>query len=175
MVVKVEITIESLQYKDAGPLFEFELKNRHYFEKMVPSRGEEYYNYESFLKRHESLLKEQSEDLSYFYLIKDQNSNILGRINLVDITKNGGDVGYRIGEENIGKGIAQKALTMLIQTAKNKGIKQISAKTTNNNIASQKVLEKKGFRSILLRGMEIIWKWFLKSVPNLYTKKADKK
>lgn len=44
----MDIIIEKLQYADAENLFEFELENRDYFEEMVPSRGDDYYNFETF-------------------------------------------------------------------------------------------------------------------------------
>jgi ribosomal-protein-alanine N-acetyltransferase len=117
---------------------------------MVPSRGEDYYKPEIFNKRHEALLEEQAQGSSYFYLIKDKNGSILGRINLVDIDESQkiGHLGYRVGKSHIGKGIAAKALKLLLETVTNKDLKQIKAKTTDNNIASQKILEKNGFEYI---------------------------
>ncbi|SEQ94526.1 ribosomal-protein-alanine N-acetyltransferase [Virgibacillus subterraneus] len=56
-----------------------------------------------------------------------------------------------------GKGIANTALKLLLETIRSKQrIKQVSAKTTTNNIASQKVLEKNGFKYIAASDEEII-------------------
>lgn len=146
----MEITLEKLQQADAQKLYAFELENRDYFEKMVPSRGDDYYRLETFRIRHEALLEEQTRGQSYYYLIKNENGLILGRMNLVDIDKSHhlGYIGYRMGEEYTGKGIANKALRLLLTTINKQGIKQILAKTTANNIASQKILEKNGFNQI---------------------------
>ncbi|KEK10762.1 acetyltransferase [Lysinibacillus sphaericus] len=146
----MDIYIERLQVTDAEGLYKFELENRAFFEETVPTRGDEYYNPEIFKKRHEALLEEQAQGRSYFYLIKDQDSSILGRINLVDIDRffKIGHLGYRVGQEHAGKGIANKALEILIETITNEDIKQIKAETTTNNIASQRVLEKNGFEKI---------------------------
>ncbi|MBY0121662.1 GNAT family N-acetyltransferase [Bacillus sp. S/N-304-OC-R1] len=147
----MEITIQCLRDEDALELFEFELENREYFEKMVPSRGDDYYNYDTFKIKHKSLLDEQAEGLSYFYLIKNKNGSILGRMNLVDIDKSQmlGHLGYRVGKENVGKGIASSALKLLLENITvNEGIKKILAKTTTINTASQKVLVKNGFKQI---------------------------
>lgn len=146
----MDITIEKINYTDAENLFEFELENRVYFEEMVPSRGDDYYNFATFKKRHEALLDEQAQGSSRFYLIKNKNGLILGRMNLVDIDKSKslGHIGYRVGRVHTGKGIAYMALKLLLETESKHGIKQISAKTTTNNIASQKVLEKNGFKHI---------------------------
>jgi ribosomal-protein-alanine N-acetyltransferase len=152
----MDITIEKLHETDAEKLFEFELENRAFFEESVPCRGDEYYVFENFKKRHKALLDEQAEGLSYFFLIKNNNDSILGRINIIDIDKSQklGHVGYRVGKAYTRKGIASKALKMLIETMSNQGLKQILAKTTINNIASQKVLEKIGFKQIAINDEE---------------------
>ncbi|MEK3975113.1 GNAT family N-acetyltransferase [Psychrobacillus sp. FSL K6-1267] len=145
----MNISIEMLSLDDLTDLYLFEQKNRVYFEQMVPSRGEEYYLPEIFNSRNKTLLEEQARGESYIYLIKQDNA-IIGRINLVDIDKKQkrGELGYRIGEVNTGKGIASLALQMLLQTISWEEINQVDAKTTTNNIPSQKVLEKNGFQKI---------------------------
>lgn len=152
----LEITLEKLQKEDAEKLFKFELENRLFFEEMVPSRGDDYYHFEIFEKRHQALLEEQDQGLSYFYLIKSNVGSILGRVNLIDIDKSQGigHIGYRVGQVQSGKGIANKALQLLLEAAPKDGINQILAKTTTNNIASQKVLEKNGFKQITLNNEE---------------------
>ncbi|MBP1950887.1 GNAT family N-acetyltransferase [Virgibacillus litoralis] len=152
----MDITIERLHSTDAGNLYEFELENRVYFEGMVPSRGNDYYDFETFKKKTNALLDEQEQGLSYFYLIKNKDGLILGRMNLVDIENGLGHIGYRVGKAYTGKGIANTALKLLLDVINNQGIKQVSAKTTTNNIASQKVLEKNGFKYIATSDEEFI-------------------
>lgn len=145
----VELSLKKLCMKDADALFAFELNNKTFFEEMVPTRGEDYYQYDVFLSRLEALLDEQIQGKSYFYLIKDHNDTILGRMNVVDIKEAQGELGYRVGQLHNGKGIASKALKLLIGTIVEEGqIQQLNAKTTSNNIASQKVLEKNGFEEM---------------------------
>lgn len=143
------ILIDGLQKRDAEDLLEFELKNRNFFEDMVPSRGDEYYNPDVFNKNLIALLDEQFQGLSQFYLIKD-NKQILGRINLVDFDEYRKicHLGYRIGQEHTKKGIGSKALAILLESLTDTNIEVIKAKTTTNNIASQKVLEKNGFEKM---------------------------
>ena len=143
----MEIYIEKLKKQDAEELFAFECYNRTFFEKMVPSRGDDYYVYETFQYKHDELLTEQKEGISYFYLIRNKKKAIVGRINLVDIEKDRqlGYLGYRVGKDFIGNGIATKAVQLLQNQAVNEQITEIHAKTTNINIASQIVLEKSGF------------------------------
>ncbi|SEN97729.1 ribosomal-protein-alanine N-acetyltransferase [Paenisporosarcina quisquiliarum] len=147
----MDVYIERLQVTDAEGLYNFELENRTFFEAMVPTRGDDYYNPEIFKKRHEALLEEQVQGVSCFYLIKDKNSSILGRINIVDIDESHkiGHLGYRVGQAHNGKGFANKALKILVEKVVEEGrLKQIKAQTTTNNIASQKVLERNGFERI---------------------------
>ncbi|WP_416145609.1 GNAT family N-acetyltransferase [Planococcus koreensis] len=141
----MEISIHILQEVDAQELFDFEIKNRGFFERMVPGRGDDYYIWESFIKRHQALLDEQVSGLSHFYLIKDTAGKIVGRINLVDIDQTIGtaELGFRVGEAFVGKGIGNKALRLMLST--DLDIKQITAKTTTVNKASQKVLQNNGF------------------------------
>ncbi|MBS4207258.1 GNAT family N-acetyltransferase [Bacillus sp. FJAT-50079] len=144
----MEILIEKLHAKDLEKLFDFELENRDFFEEMVPGRGDDYYIYETFKRRNEALMNEQARGLMYFYLIKNTEGLILGRMNVVDIEKSEGvgHIGYRVGKAYTGKGIANKGLGLFLKTISKLGIKKILAKTTTNNIASQKVLEKNGFK-----------------------------
>ncbi|MEB2300252.1 GNAT family N-acetyltransferase [Lysinibacillus xylanilyticus] len=150
----MKISINSLRESDAEELFLFEKNNRLFFEQMVPSRGEDYYMFEKFQLKHRELLEEQEEEKSRFYLIRDYSGNIVGRINLVDIDKTNdiAEVGYRVGKEYGGKGIGAKALKLLLETEVS--VKKIKAKTTTNNIASQRVLEKNGFKQVCISGDE---------------------
>ncbi|MCM3757290.1 GNAT family N-acetyltransferase [Sporosarcina aquimarina] len=146
----MEVLIEKLQESDAEDLYKFELENRKFFEETVPTRGDDYYEPEVFKIRHETLLEEQADEISYFYLIKDENGNILGRMNLVDIDgiHKIAHLGYRVGRLYTGKGVAKQALELLLETVVERDIKQVKAKTTTTNIASQKVLEKNGFKQM---------------------------
>lgn len=144
----MEITIKKLHYSDANELLAFEIDNRAYFEEMVPGRGNDFYEVENFKSGLQSLLDEQEKGLSAFYLIKNESGIILGRINLVDINKeeNLGHIGYRVGKVHTGKGIAHRALQLLTEEIRSRGFNELFAKTTTNNVASQKVLLKNGFK-----------------------------
>lgn len=146
-VVCMDIFIEKLHGADAEDLYKFELENRTFFEELVPTRGDDYYKPEIFKIRHEALLEEQAEGISYFYLIKNEVGSILGRINLVDMdeSRETAHLGYRVGQQHTGKGVAKKALKLLLETVIEQNIKRVLAKTTTNNIASQKILERNGF------------------------------
>ena len=145
----MKIRIDQLNEWDAEALFSFEVKNRSYFKKMVPDRGSDYYHFDTFKNKLDQLLIEQSEGQSTFYLIKDEHDSILGRINLIDFNPSNGDaeLGYRIGEQYTRNGIATKALKLLLkEICHDNRIKRISARTTNDHVGSQKVLERNGFK-----------------------------
>ncbi|MDM5221446.1 GNAT family N-acetyltransferase [Peribacillus sp. NJ11] len=146
----MDIYIERLNEQDAKELFAFECHNRTFFEQTLPARGDDYYSFGTFGVRHKELLKEQEDAISSFYLIKEGSGTIIGRINLVDIDPINGTahVGYRIGEAFTQKGIANEALKLLVNLAPELNVTQIHAKTTTDNIASQKVLVKNGFERI---------------------------
>ncbi|BAD62814.1 N-acetyltransferase [Shouchella clausii] len=144
----MEISINRLQESDAEQLYKFETDNRAFFEQMVPSRGEAYYQFETFKVRHRELLTEQDDTNSRFYLIRDERGTIVGRINVVaiDEPKRVAEVGFRVGEHYVGKGIASNALKQLLETET--GFQAIKGKTTSNNIASQKTMENNGFKKV---------------------------
>lgn len=143
----MNIHLEKLEEKDAKALFYFETINREFFETLVPGREENYYIYEHFLSVLNELLQEQKEGKSFFYLIKNDSNAIVGRINLVDIDqeKRIGSIGYRIGEAFLKQGIATKALKLILEETPILNVAEIHAKTTYQNIGSQKVLEHNGF------------------------------
>lgn len=151
VLITVEIVLKKLRMEDAESLFSFELNNKDYFEKMVPTRGSDYYNFDIFLNRLKSLLEEQEKGISYFYLIKDKNDSIIGRVNLIDIDKSNaiGHLGYRVAEIHTGKGVARKALKLLLEIiTEERIVNEILAKTTANNMGSQRVLVKNGFEPL---------------------------
>ncbi|KXY86167.1 MULTISPECIES: GNAT family N-acetyltransferase [Bacillus] len=145
----MKIYIEQLKKHDAKDLFTFELTNKSFFETMVPTRGSQYFNFEYFQKLLDDLLIEQVNGDSYFYIIRNEENEIVGRINLVDVDSEtrSSSLGYRVGEKFIKKGVATAAVKLILGVAKNNEINEVHAKTTSNNLASQIVLEKSGFSS----------------------------
>ncbi|MDR4984470.1 GNAT family N-acetyltransferase [Bacillus cereus] len=143
----MKIYIEQLKKRDAEDLFKFELTNKSFFETMVPNRGSKYYDFEYFQILLNDLLIEQADGNSYFYLIHNEEKEIVGRINLVDIDTETriSSLGYRVGEKFTKKGVATAAVKLILDVAKNNEINEVHAKTTINNLASQIVLEKSGF------------------------------
>jgi [ribosomal protein S5]-alanine N-acetyltransferase len=72
----------------------------------------------------DDLLKEQSEIKSLFYLVKNVDGEIAGRMNLVDLNwqEKTGEVGYRISEFFSGKGAVSSVLELIMNEARSMGI-----------------------------------------------------
>ncbi|WP_052477196.1 hypothetical protein [Jeotgalibacillus campisalis] len=64
----MEIKLEKLQPGDSKFLYEFEIENRDYIEKMVPGRGEDYYSFNTFNLRHENPFKQVSTSNEEFMM-----------------------------------------------------------------------------------------------------------
>lgn len=137
------VSVRSLHVRDEAVLYVFECENRSYFERYVPSRGDAYYEPESFRQALDRLLTEQANGDGYYYLIW-RGTTIVGRLNVHHIDDETGEIGYRIGEVHGGHGYATDALQQLL-TFDLPGFNRLIAETTIDNVASQHVLEHAGF------------------------------
>ncbi|ADI00144.1 GNAT family N-acetyltransferase [Salisediminibacterium selenitireducens] len=161
------IQLTALRKDDARDLLAFETENRAYFERSVPGRGEAYYNPETFAVRHQALLDEQDRGEGYFYLIRDGEGAIIGRINAFDLDGDSCSVGYRVAEAHTGKGVAKEAMRQFLISLCEHGFRQVLAKTLADNIPSQRILQKNGFKKTgtgdeggLLNGEYIVFMYF---------------
>ena len=145
----MNLQIELMSLNNVQDIYEFEVENRAYFERNLPSRGKEYYIPEKFNQIMQSLIDEQSRGECFMYVIRDAANRMVGRVNfssvMNDETKTA-ELGYRIGECAIGKGIATEAVRLALKLGSdNHSLGKITAGTSSDNVASQKVLEKNGF------------------------------
>lgn len=137
------LSVKALRREDEAALYVFECMNRSYFERYVPSRGDAYYEPESFRQALDRLLTEQANGDGCYYLIW-HGTTIVGRLNVHHIDDETGEVGYRIGEGHGGRGYATNALQQLL-TFDFPGFNRLIAETTIDNVASQHVLMHAGF------------------------------
>ncbi|AJD92928.1 hypothetical protein JMA_36110 [Jeotgalibacillus malaysiensis] len=146
----MKIKIEPLQESDTLSLLQFETVNRIYFSRMLSDRGDHYYAPEIYAQHHQALLDEQAAGDGLFFLIKNETGQIVGRINVTDLNyeERSGSIGYRIGQNYAGRGLASRSLELLIDHVRKLGLKKLTAQTTNHHTASQKVLLKNGFRIV---------------------------
>ncbi len=121
----------------------FERENRAYFATSISDRGEEYFD--QFTARHRELLAEQDAGECAFYVLVEEDGAVLGRFNLYDIQNGAARVGYRVAQRLAGRGVATTSVRELCEVAKSLGVGTLTAATSHDNVASQKVLNKAGF------------------------------
>ncbi|GAA0178595.1 GNAT family protein [Clostridium sediminicola] len=148
----MSISIHLLSKCNAEEILEFENQNRDYFETVIPTRGDSYYNIENLKQILEEIEEEQSKGLCYMYLIRNEKGELVGRINLFSVLRGifqKAEIGYRIGEEYNGKGYATEAVKLVCKEAFERyKLHRIEAGTSSKNIGSQIVLIKNGFEFI---------------------------
>ena len=148
----MEIIVKLLEESDLNDLLDFEIENKAFFEETLPPRGDEYYKLENFKEIIKELVEEQKNDIVYMYLIKDLKGKVIGRINITSIQRgsfNKAELGYRIGKDYQGKGVATNAAKIVLEKAlKEHKLHRIEAGTSSDNIGSQIVLIKNGFQFV---------------------------
>jgi ribosomal-protein-alanine N-acetyltransferase len=130
---------------DHGPaVLAFELANRAYFATFISDRGEEFFDH--FDESYNELLAEQEAGTCVLHVLVDENGKVLGRFNLVDLEDGMAELGYRVAQQVAGHGVATATVQELCHiAAANYGLHTLRAKTSFDNVASEKVLTKAGF------------------------------
>jgi ribosomal-protein-alanine N-acetyltransferase len=131
-----------------GPaVLAFELANRAYFAAFISDRGDKFFD--QFTERHIALLAEQEAGLCACHVLVGDDGSVLGRFNLYDIRAGTAVLGYRVAEHVAGRGVATAAVRELCELAAAQyGLRTLKAATSHDNVASQKVLAKAGFRPV---------------------------
>lgn len=133
-------------------LFQFEVENRAYFARIGLPRSNDYYTLSSFSQIVSDLVAEQERDLLYMYLALDGQGTIVGRVNFTDVVRGSfqkAELGYRIGEHHQGKGYATAAVRLALEQACSvHKLHRIEAGTAPENMSSQLVLSRQGFRLV---------------------------
>ena len=138
-----KLELELLRAEHSEAILAFERANRAYFAGSIADRGDAYFVH--FAQRHREALAEQDAgDCAFFVLVED-NGEVLGRFNLYDLVDGSAKVGYRVAQRAAGHGVATQALQELCGLAPSLGVHTLTAATSHRNVASQKVLMKAGF------------------------------
>jgi ribosomal-protein-alanine N-acetyltransferase len=124
-------SLELLRPDHAAALLVFELENRVYFAASIPDRGDDFFAH--FDDEHARLLARQADGTDYFHVLAGDAGDVLGRVNLVEITDGCAELGFRMAEKASGQGLA---------TA---GVRQVVARAANDNHGSRAVLTRTGF------------------------------
>ena len=122
----------------------FELANRSYFAGFISDRGDAFFD--EFGVRYDELLAERETRRDAYYVLLDDDDSVLGRFNLFDIDDGTAEVGYRVAERVAGRGVATAGVRELCRLALSEhGVRRLRARTTHENVASQRVLANAGF------------------------------
>jgi len=136
--------LQRLRAGHAPAVLAFELANRAYFAASVSDRGDDFYD--QFTERHHALLAEQEAGTGAFYVLVTEDGSVLGRFNLYRLQDGTAELGYRVGQQVAGRGVATAAVRELCRLAVSRhGLRELRAATSDANVASQKVLAKAGF------------------------------
>lgn len=135
---------QSLRPSHASAVLAFELANRTYFAGFISDRGDAFF--EEFSERYDELLADSETRRDAYYLLLDDDGSVLGRFNLFGIEDGTAEVGYRVAERVAGRGVATAGVRELCRLAISEhGVRRLRARTTHENVASQRVLAKVGF------------------------------
>ena len=141
------LELQQLRASHAPAVLAFERANRAYFAAFISDRGDEFFG--QFTERYNALLAEQEAGLCAFYVLVGDDGSVLGRFNLYDIRDGVAVLGYRVAQHVAGRGVATAAVRELChQAAAQHGLRRLKAATSHDNVASQKVLAKAGFRPV---------------------------
>jgi ribosomal-protein-alanine N-acetyltransferase len=136
--------LQRLRPDHAPAVLAFERTNRAYFAESISDRGDDFY--EQFAERHRALLAEQETGACVFHVLVDEDEKVVGRFNLYDLVDGTAEIGYRVAQRVAGRGVATCALQELCRIARAQyGLRRLRAATSDENIASQRVLTKVGF------------------------------
>ena len=138
--------LQRLRAGHASAVLAFELANRTYFAKFISDRGDDFFDH--FTERHIALLAEQEAGLCACYVLAGEDGSILGRFNLYEIRDGTAELGYRVAQQAAGRGVATAGVRELCLEAARYGLHTLWAVVTRENVASQRVLIKAGFRPV---------------------------
>jgi ribosomal-protein-alanine N-acetyltransferase len=136
--------LQRLRADHASAVLDFEIANREYFSTFISDRGGEFF--EHFREHFDALLAEQETGTCVFHVLVDDDGVVLGRFNLFDVEEGTAVLGYRVAQQVAGHGVATATVQDLCKLAATKfGLCTLRAATSNDNVASQKVLTRVGF------------------------------
>src|SRR5215469_2475272 len=139
--------LQLLRAAHAPALLAFELANRAYFVASISDRGDDFY--EHFAERHKALLADQDACIGAYYVLVADDGSVVGRFNLYFVDDGVANLGYRVGQDAAGRGVATANVRELCRLAAERhGLRTIRAATSRENVASAKVLTKAGFVAV---------------------------
>ncbi len=133
---------------DAPALATVYARNREHLARWDPARPEEFYTVEGQRKEAVQRLEMQEQGLFALYVIVGPGGDLAGRLNIQNIVRGtmmGGVLGYWVDKDHTRRGVATAAVEYLEGEALALGLHRLEAGTMVENVASQRVLEARGF------------------------------
>jgi [ribosomal protein S5]-alanine N-acetyltransferase len=139
-----EVRLQPLTAEHRDAILAFETLNREYFAASVPDRGDDFFA--DYPARHAALLAMQAAGTDRFHVLVTEDGVIAGRVNVVKIENGEAELGYRIGRDFAGRGLATDAVRQVCDLARaSYGLARLRAATTVDNHGSRTVLLRNGF------------------------------
>jgi ribosomal-protein-alanine N-acetyltransferase len=139
--------LQRLRLDHEAAILDFEIANRAYFARTISDRSDDFYT--NFAELYRVLLAEQEAGVSFGHVLVDEHGTVVGRFNLYEVRDGTAEVGYRIAERVSGRGVATFGVLGLCRLAREEyGLRTLSAATSNENVASQRVLARAGFVAV---------------------------
>jgi [ribosomal protein S5]-alanine N-acetyltransferase len=138
--------IRPVRSEDADELAALYLANREFLAPFEPARPPEFFTADGQRQR----LERQLADETHPFAILDDGV-IVGTINLFRISRDGpgsGVIGYWIDRASNGRGLATGAVGEIVAYAFALDLHHVEAATLDDNVGSQRVLEKNRFERI---------------------------
>ncbi|HAS6347484.1 TPA: GNAT family N-acetyltransferase [Vibrio vulnificus] len=151
-VDEARLHLRMLHGSDDAPLLAFEYENRYWFERFITPREPSIFSEKGIRKHIDDCLSEYGHKRMLPMIVESDEGAIVGRVNFHDIKFNRGvaTLGYRFAENVAGKGIATQMVSKAMSVLQRLGFRRVLAVVASDNIASQRVLEKCGFRQMNL-------------------------
>ncbi|NEA66539.1 GNAT family protein [Streptomyces sp. SID12488] len=150
-LLQLGVEMRPTTLEDAGSLSQALLRNRSYLQPWEPERPEEYYTeagQRSCIKK--QLAQRRAGTSMHWVLVEVSTGRIVGGISLSKIILGplcSAGVGYWTDNEWAGRGLATAAVEAACLCARRDfALHRLEAGTQLHNLASQRVLEKAGFR-----------------------------
>lgn len=138
------LSLQRLRPDHEAAILEFEIANRAYFARFISDRSDAFYA--NFPESYRVLLAEQEAGTSIGHVLVDALGAVVGRFNLYEVMAGTAELGYRVAERVSGRGVATFGAQELCRLAFDEyALRMLRASTSNENVASQRVLAKVGF------------------------------
>lgn len=148
------VSLRTLEIDDVPELAEMMRRNRADMERTSPVAADRDFTDEGMRRRVEGILAQSARGERHYWTIR-VHGELAGDIVLSDIQRGGlqrANLGYMVDSRFRGRGVATAAARLAAQRAFGDiGLHRLEAGVLPSNIASQRVLEKAGFRRVGLQ------------------------